>query len=253
MLAIERRQDILELLNEFGSVKVIDLAQRYDVGKETIRRDLKALAEERDISVVYGGAHLYSSSAVQIQEETFISKREQNYEAKREIARRAAEYISPGDVIALNSGSTVECLLDYLQDKTPLSLVTLNVNIAARAATIPGIQVYLPGGQVRNKSGMVIGADSEDFIEKFTISKCFFGVSAISLKRGITHPSMEEVPANRALMAASEQVYLLADSSKFDKHSLYTLASFEELTALFSNDIPSNYEKYLRSLGVELL
>lgn len=252
MLAIERRQDILDLLNQYGSVKVIDLAERYDVGKETIRRDLKALAEESDITVVYGGAHLYSSPAVQIQEETISSKRKLNYEAKDEIARRAVELIQPGDVIALNSGSTVECMLDYLQDKTPLSLVTLNVNIAARASAIPGIQVYLPSGMVRNRSGMIISTDSVEFIEKFTISKCFFGVSAISLKRGITHPRMEEVPANRALMAASEKVYLLADNSKFDKHSLYTLASFEELTAIFTDQLPPNYEKYLRSCGVEL-
>lgn len=255
MLAIERRQEILELLKKKGSVKVTDLAEHYGVGKETIRRDLKEMSKEWNISVVYGGAHLQNSIlGTQIQEETIIQKRAANFEQKNYIAQKAAELIEPGDVIALNSGSTIECIINHLADKVPLSIVTVNVNIAAKAASIPGIEVYLPGGKIRNKSGMIISNDAERYIKEFSINKCFFGISALSLGRQITHPSVEEVSNNRALLSVSEKVYLVADHSKFDKQSLYKMASLEEMTAVITDTEPEEaYINYFHHHGIKLI
>lgn len=255
MLAVERRQEILNLLNKKGSVRVNDLAERYEVGKETIRRDLKVLSEEYGISVVYGGAQLQNKAfGTQIQENTIVQKRALNYELKNQIGKRAAELIEPGDIIALNSGSTVECVLNHIADKTPLSIFTVNVNIAAKAAAIPNVDVYIPGGKVRTKSGMIIGYGTEDYIKQFTVKKCFFGVSAISLGRQITHPSVEEVPNNRALLSISEQVYLLADHTKFDKQSLYQLARLEEMNALITDEEPGElYRAYFSRMGIDVL
>lgn len=255
MLAIERRQEILELINKKGSVRVNDLAEYYDVGKETIRRDLKELSEEYGISVVYGGARLQNGIAGnQIQENHITQKRFLNHDIKDELARKAAELIEPGDIIALNSGSTVECILDHIADKTPLSILTVNVNIAARASLIPGVEVYLPGGKVRSKSGMIINFDAENFIKKFSVKKCFFGVSAISLGNQITHPSMEEVPNNRSLLSISEKVYLMADHTKFDKQSLYKLARLDEMDAILTDQkLPEAYEKYFSKYGIRLI
>ena len=255
MLAVERRQEILELINQKGSVRVNDLAERYEVGKETIRRDLKVLSEEGGISVVYGGAQLQKPSfGTQIQENTIVQKRALNYELKNQIGKRAAELIQPGDIIALNSGSTVECILDHIADKTPLSILTLNVNIAAKAAAIPNVEVYIPGGKIRTKSGMIIGYEAENYLGQFTVTKCFFGVSAISLGRQITHPSVEEVPNNRALLSISEQVYLLADHTKFDKQSLYKMARLEEMnTVVTDQKLDDHYHAYFAKYGIDVL
>lgn len=255
MLAIERRQEILELLKKQGSVKVNDLADHYGVGKETIRRDLKDLSSEWNISVVYGGAHLQNNIlGTQIQEENIVQKRAANYDLKNHIAKKAAELIEPGDVIALNSGSTAECIINYISDKVPLSVITVNVNIAAKAASIPGVDVYLPGGKIRTKSGMIISNDAEKFIREFSINKCFFGVSAISLGRQITHPSVEEVANNRALLSVSEKAYLVADHTKFDKQSLYKLASLEEMTAVITDSEPNEaYAAYFHHNGIEVI
>ncbi|MCI8327051.1 MAG: DeoR/GlpR transcriptional regulator [Lachnospiraceae bacterium] len=257
MLAVERRQEILELLHKKGSVRVNDLAEYYNVGKETIRRDLKALSEEWGISVVYGGAQLQNSShafGTQIQENTMIQKRTLNYDLKNQIGKRAAELIEPGDIIALNSGSTVECVLNHIADKVPLSILTVNVNIAAKAAAIPNVEVYIPGGKIRTKSGMIIGYDAENYIHQFTVKKCFFGVSAISLGRQITHPSVEEVPNNRALLAISEQTYLLADHTKFNKQSLYKLARLDEMnTVITDQGLEDPYCTYFLRNGIDVL
>jgi DeoR/GlpR family transcriptional regulator of sugar metabolism len=255
MLTVERRKFILEKLYRDGSVKVNELAALYGVGGETIRRDLKALASDWDISVVYGGAYLKNKVTVNsVQEDSIVHKRNENFEAKQIIAKKAAELVNPGDIIAINSGSTVEYILDYLGGKTPLSIVTLNVNQAAKASLIPGVEVYLPGGKVRSTSGMTIGPDAGDFIRSFTINKCFFGISAVSLSRGITHPVMEEVPNNRALLSVSDKVYVVADSSKCDKHSLFSMAKLEEVDAfIVDNHFPESYRKYMALNGIEVL
>jgi len=255
MLTIERRKSILDKLYREGSVKVNELAALYGVGGETIRRDLKALAADWDISVVYGGAYLKNRGNVgSVQEENIIHKRKENYEAKQIIAKKAADLVVPGDIIAINSGSTVEYILDYLGGKTPLSILTLNVNQAAKAAMLPGMEVYLPGGKVRSSSGMTIGPDAGDFIRNLTINKCFFGISAVSLSRGITHPVMEEVPNNRALLSVSEKVYVVADSSKCDKLSLYSMAKLDEVDAFIVDDqFPESYRKYMALNGIEVI
>ncbi len=255
MLSVERRQEIMEMLKQKGSVKVSDLVEQYQVGKETIRRDLKALAKEENVEVVYGGAHLTRMlTGTPIREENIVKKREVNAYQKRMIAQRAAELIEPGDVIALNSGSTVECILDYIADKVPLSILTVNVNVAAKAATIPGVDVYMPGGKIRGKSGMVISSEAEEFIKRFTVQKCFFGISAISLGSQITHTCVEEVSNNRALMAGAEEVYILADHMKFDKKSLYKLATFDEMTGIITDQqVNEDYKSYFDTYGVEVM
>lgn len=255
MLTIERRQEILEMLNKKGSVKVSDLVEQYQVGKETIRRDLKALSDQWNVEVVYGGAHLKNlATGTPIKEETIVQKRETNSDLKNEIAKRAAELIEPGDVIALNSGSTVECILNYIADKTPLSILTVNVNIAAKAAMIPGVDVYIPAGKIRGKSGMIISSDAEDYIKRFAVQKCFFGVSAISTGSQITHTCIEEVPNNRSLMSISEKIYVLADHTKFDKKSLCRLARFDEMTGIITDEkVNSSYQAYFDNYGVEVI
>lgn len=252
---IKRRQGILELLSRTGGVKIDTLTQKYKVGKETIRRDLKALAEFHDIAIVYGGAHLRSYAPTNlIHEENIIDKRTINLAMKHIIAKKAVDIISPGDIIALNSGSTVECMLNYLHQKTPLSLITLSVNIAAKAVTIPNIDIYIPGGKIRNTSGSISSIDAEEFIKKFTVNKCFFGISAICMKRAITHPNIEEVMMNRALLSVSDKVYVVADHSKFDKQSLYEFIKFDEFTGIITDDkLPNIYARYFQHNGIEII
>lgn len=255
MLTVERRKEILELLNKKGLVNILELAEQYDVGKETIRRDLKALAKDWNISIVYGGASLKSTlNVTSIQEQTIIQKREANLDLKHKIAQAAVDLIQVGDIIAMNSGSTVECMLAYMDSKVPLSIITTSISIASKASMIPGIEVYIPSGKVRNKSGMIISPNSEAYINNFRVQKCFFGVSAVSLSSHITHPAVEEIANNRALISISEKVYMVADSSKFNKQSLYQLAKLEEMHGIITDKLLDEaYEIYFKDFGIEII
>lgn len=245
MLYVDRRKEILDIIRSGGSAKVADLAKKFSIGEATIRRDLKYLAENYDIQLTYGGAFAKDDNQYNpITEYNIQTKKQQNLEEKKAIAKKAASLIKDGETIALNSGSTVELILDYLEGITHLNIITLSLNVAVKASTIPYVDVYMPGGKLRSYSGAFYGKESEDFLRKFSIDKAFFGVVAISIKDGVTHPVFEEVSSNRILFDISREKYLVADSSKMDKASLVKMANLEEFDGFVVDEHVN--EKYIK-------
>ncbi|MQM72241.1 MAG: DeoR/GlpR transcriptional regulator [Eubacteriaceae bacterium] len=255
MLPVERRKEILNTLLEEGTVKVSQLAEKYGVGVPTIRRDLKALEGQCGVQLMYGGAYIDGSianeNAIELQ---LAQKQVEHIEEKRIIAEKAAELVHDGDTIALNSGSTVEFMLDFLQDKKNITILTLSVNVAVRATTMPEITVYMPGGKLRNISGAFVGTYTNDFIKLFNIDKAFLGVMAVSLKKGVTHSSLEEIETNKTLASVSEHCYLVADYSKFDKIAMSKMFDLSLFDAFIIDDkIPQKYIDYAQNNHIKII
>jgi DeoR/GlpR family transcriptional regulator of sugar metabolism len=252
---INRRKDILNLIFKLGSVKVTALAQQYEVNEATIRRDLKYLSESNNIKLAYGGAYMEEGkTCYSIAEVHLANKRMQNFEEKQVIARKAAMLIKDGETIALNAGSTVEYILDYLENITSLNIVTLCVHVAVKAASLPYVSVYMPGGKMRNSSGVFCGGDSEEFLRKFSVDKCFLGVAAVNLKKGVMHPVFEEIANNRVLLDIAEQKYMLSDSSKLDCVSLASMAELEEFNGfIVDNKFPDVYREFAELNNIEII
>jgi DeoR family transcriptional regulator of aga operon len=228
-------------------VKVTALAKQYEVNEATIRRDLKNLSENHNITLAYGGAFTEEdkTTCYSIAEVHLANKRMQNFEEKQLIARKAAALIKDGETIALNAGSTVEYILDYLENITSLNVITLCVHVAVKAASIPGISIYMPGGKMRNSSGVFYGGDSEAFLRKFSVDKCFIGVAAVNIKKGVMHPVMEEIANNKVLLNIAEKKYIVSDSSKFDCVSLASMAELEEFDGFIVDDnFPEVYKEF---------
>lgn len=255
MLNVDRQKIILNHLYQKGSVKVSKLSEELGVHEETIRRDLKSLAANWDIELIYGGAVLKSHAETpSVQEQKMQSKREYNYEAKQILAQKAAALIKPGETIGLNSGSTVEYILDYLEDKKPLNIVTLNVHIASKALLMDDVEVYLPGGKAWKKSGSMIGPGTAEFIKSFTIDRCFCGVTAVSIGKGISHPNFEEIEGNRAMVEASSKSYVVTDSSKFNQNALFKMIDLEDVDGfIVDEDFPNEYREYMEMHGIEVI
>ena len=147
MLYIERREKILEMLRKSGNVKVSDLVDIFHVDATTIRRDLKALADNEKVKMVYGGAYYINEMSQWPIEDNPDVKRTINIEKKQIVAQKAAKEIKDGDTIILNNGVTAELILDYLPEMKSLNLITQSLIIAQKAVEKQFIDVYLPGGK----------------------------------------------------------------------------------------------------------
>ena len=152
MLYIERREKILEMLRKSGNVKVSDLVDIFHVDATTIRRDLKALADNEKVKMVYGGAYYINEMSQWPIEDNPDVKRTINIEKKQIVAQKAAKEIKDSDTIILNNGVTAELILDYLPEMKSLNLITQSLIIAQKAVEKQFIDVYLPGGKYRKNS-----------------------------------------------------------------------------------------------------
>lgn len=254
MLYVERRQKILEMLTQTGSVKVAELVDIFNVDATTIRRDLKELAKDYDIHVIYGGAYYKKEKASGVIEIDPLEKRMVNLEKKKMIAKKAAALIDNGDTIVLNNGVIAELILEDLGDLESINLITQSLTIAAKATTKPFINLYMPGGKYRPLSGMFYGDLAEDTIRQLSANKIFFGILCVSINNGITHPFIEEISVLRSLLDISQQKYLIADSSKFGKVSLGRVVELEAFDALIVDDeFPDMYREFAELNDIEII
>lgn len=255
MLHVERRKEILNTILREGSVKADALAQKYAVGVPTIRRDLKYLAEEYGVELTYGGAYCKDSLSSQTTVEMNLAQKQlENLDEKRIIAQKAAALVKDGDTIALNSGSTVELVLDYLEDMKNLNVITLSLNVALKALNVKGVNVFMPGGRLRSISGAFYGKNADDFLRQFNIDKAFMGVLAVSIPKGVTHSSLEEIQVNQTLSQISQKCFLMADYTKYDKISLAKMFDLNIFEAFITDGKePEIYREYAKNNGIELL
>jgi DeoR/GlpR family transcriptional regulator of sugar metabolism len=255
MLNVERRDFILQKLINEGSVRISQLAETFGVDSSTVRRDLKSIAEQNDIYLAYGGAFYKKKIKNEgVIEADSQSNRFKNLDKKRVIAQKAAKLVKNGDSIILNCGSTVELMLDYLEELDTINVITLSLNIANRVASMPSVNLYLPGGKFRNFSGMFYGDISAEAVHKLSANKIFVGAMCVCLDHGVTHPIMEEISTLKALIDISQEKYLAADSSKYGKVAVSKLVDLDVFDAIISDgDLPEMYREYCEMKGIELL
>ncbi len=256
MLPVERRQKILELLQTEGVVNGAQLAEIFGVNVATVRRDLRYLADHHGVVVTYGGASLAPESSQPVQgENALIEKEVTNLEAKRTIAQKAAVLVKNGESIALNAGSTVRLILDYLPaNLTSLTVVTLGLNIAVSAASIPYVHLFIPGGHYRHSSQALVGPTAERALGDIHVDRAFLGASAIDMEAGWTHPAYAEAATNQMLMKIARKKYLVCDSSKFDRVAFARVCGLAEFDAFVVDDrFPAHYSEWARANDVEVI
>lgn len=254
-LPFERRNRILGFLQSQGVVRTAALAAALGVDIATVRRDLRALSQDHPIRMVHGGATLTHRAPGVLQEFDLRTKQVTNLGAKRTIARKAAGLINDGETIALNAGSTVALVLDYLPPGlSELTIVTLGLNIAVRAVAVPYVTVFLPGGYYRRSSEALTGPTAVRVLEGIHVDRAFLGAVAVDIDAGWTHPSHIEVDTNQLLVRIAAHPYLLADSTKFDRVSFAKVCDLRDFEALIVDDeLPARYREWAEAHDVAIL
>lgn len=241
MLPTNRRDKILELLQEDGSAKVLDLAKLFKVTEVTIRQDLEKLEKEDLIIREHGGAYLKN---VKDQVQTFSLAHQENLDKKERIASKCMEFIESGDTIILDSGSTTTEVAKKLKGRKGLTVITNALNIALLLGAEPGIEVIVTGGEFKPPTLSLTGQKAADFFKGLHVQKLFLATAGISLKAGLTYPSISDLVVKKAMIDAAEKTYLVADSSKMGKSSFASLGALSLIDYIITD--PGVEKKHLQ-------
>ncbi|MCW3090520.1 MAG: alkaline phosphatase [Ferruginibacter sp.] len=251
MLAAHRREKILELLREDGSAKVLNLAKIFKVTEVTIRQDLEKLEKDGLIIREHGGAYIKN---IQDQVQTFSLVHQENLDKKELIARKCLDYIDSGDTIILDSGTTTTEVAKKLRGMKNLTVITNALNIALMLGAEPGIEVIVTGGEFKPPTLSLTGQKAADFFKGLHVQKLFLATAGISLKAGLTYPSISDLVVKKAMIDASEITYLVADSTKINKSAFASLGALSLIDYIITDaGIEEKHKQVFKDNEIELI
>ncbi|MDQ0475405.1 DeoR/GlpR family DNA-binding transcription regulator [Labrys wisconsinensis] len=234
LAANDRQDDIVTLARAVGRVSVDDLAARFEVSPQTIRKDLNDLCEKRILTRVHGGAIIASS----IENVSYEARKLIGAEEKRRIGRAAAALIPNKSSLFINIGTTTEEVAAGLHAHEGLLVITNNLNVATGLYRNPKIDVIVVGGPVRS-DGAVIGSVAVDLIHKFKVDTAVIGASAIDEDGTLLDFDYEEVKVAQAIIQNARRVILVADRLKFERAAPIRIANLSEVDAFVTDRLPS--------------
>lgn len=251
MLATQRKEKILELLKEDGSAKVNNLARIFKVTEVTIRQDLEKLEREGLVIREHGGVHLKN---VENQVRSFSLSQQKHLKQKEIIANKCLEYIYPGDTIILDSGSTTTEIAKKIMHIKGLTVITNALNIALMLGANPNIEVVMTGGEFKAPTLSLTGQKAADFFNGLNVQKLFLATAGISLKSGLTYPSISDLIVKKAMIDAAETTYLVADSTKFGTSAFASLGALSLIDFIITDEkIDEKYKRVFADNDIELI
>jgi DeoR/GlpR family transcriptional regulator of sugar metabolism len=260
LLAEQRRALILDEVRRRGGVRVNELTRKLGVSDMTVRRDLDALARQGVLEKVHGGAVPVVEASTH--EPGFEAKSGLELTAKEDIARAAAELVTPGTAIALSGGTTTYALAQHLLDVPDLTVVTNSVRVAdvfhaaqRTSGQRQGAATVVLTGGVRTPSDSLVGPVADRAIASLHFDVLFLGVHGISLEAGLSTPNLAEAETNRQLVQSARRVVVVADHTKWGTVGLSSFAALEEVDTLVTDtglptDARREISEHLRRLVV---
>jgi DeoR family transcriptional regulator, aga operon transcriptional repressor len=227
----ERFGRILELLAGDGSVAVGELARDLGVSEATIRRDLRALDEQRLLARAHGGAVAHGT----LYELPVRYRTGRMREEKQQIARAARDRVPDRGVVALTGGTTTTEVARAIADREGLTIVTNALNIAAELAVRQNLKLIVTGGVARSASYELIGPLAEAALEGLNVDVTFVGVDGLDPDAGLTTNSELEASVDHALIARARRAIVVADSSKLGRRALARICALDEIDELITD------------------
>ncbi len=252
MLQAERQANILKLIKEKDFVKIKELEDIFYVTPITIRRDLKELSRQNLIKQVHGGAVDITRLSTSF-EPLYKTKLYSNLEKKQAIAKKAVEFIDSGETIILDSGTTTLQIAIKLKSKRfkDLVIVTNDIKIADELCAVEYLEVIVLGGILRKFLYTLFGSFTIDFLEQIKVNKFFLAADAISKDNGISNANIEEVPIKKLMIQNSQNVILVADSTKFNKNAFCKVCGWEKISSIITDDkISDDYIKFFKEINI---
>lgn len=247
----ERQHQISVLTMELGRVEVADLADRFGVTTETIRRDLSDLQAQQLLRRTHGGAVPWETPGF----EPLVSVRidQQDLEKRRLAERAVAELPETGEII-IDSGSTLTRFAEAIPAAATLRVVTNSLPIAQALVGNDRVDVIVVGGKLRKNTLAMVDAEAVAAIEPLSVDTLFISSDAASVERGLTTPYREEAALKQAMIASARRVVALVDHSKIGHDHFIRFAAWSDVDILVTNsEVDASAVAAIEGLGTRVL
>ena len=233
-----------------GQCLTHELAQRFGVSGETIRRDIAHLAEAGRLRRMHGGARALPAPF----EGRFASRLRRHIAEKRRIAEKLAAAIGEGQTLFMDTGSTTLIGAEALASRSDLVVITNSIRIAEGLGQGAGqADLHLLGGRYRADNAQTIGEGAVRELSRFQADIAVLTVGSLT-RSGAADFSAEEAEVARAMIGAARAVWILADHSKFEKHAPFRLCPLEKIDLLITGQPPKPaLARALEKAGVKIL
>ncbi len=231
----DRFEHIMAALRVGSSVRIADLAARFGVSTETVRRDLDELSRQGLVDRTYGGA----APAAAFREPTFDERARERVAERRRIGACAAEMIEDGDVLMVDSGSTTVHFAQRLAAAAPRVTVLTNcLGVALALGPLAETRVVLCPGDYRVQEGGVFGPETAAFLQRFRATKAIIGASGLTVE-GPVELDSAATWVKRSMIERAARRFLLIDESKLDALSIETVCPLDQIDDLVTSAPPS--------------
>ena len=251
MLAIERRNAILEKLQAERRVVVSELSQIYKVSEETIRRDLEKLENDGFVIKSYGGAVINENANVDL---PFNIRKKRNVISKQKIAEVISSRIKDGTSIMLDASSTAVYIAKALKERKNLTLITNSIEILIEMFDTPNVNVLSTGGAMREGSFALVGPQTDKMLKSYHVDVATVSAKGFDLETGMT--DTEELHANnkKTMLHAGREKVLAVDSSKFGKTAFTEIGTLEDISMVVTDAKPDEvWLQAFKEYGIECI
>lgn len=244
MLAIERRNAILEKLQAERRVVVSELSILYDVSEETIRRDLEKLENEGYVIKSYGGAVLNENANLDL---PFNIRKNKNVVGKQKIADIISQTIHDGDFLFLDASSTAVAIAKNIKGKKGLTIITNSLEIAIELLDVPECKVISTGGEIVSTAFGLVGHVTDKTIRSYYVDKAIISSKGFDLEKGFTDSDERHANNKRSMLESARVKILAIDSSKFDRVSFAKIGDLRDITMIVTDARPE--DKWLKKFA----
>lgn len=250
------RTERIDLLESYilknKTVSLDTLCTKFNVSKNTVRRDVDALVKKGIIKKVYGGVTALDSGNVIPKLLPYSERGIRFTKEKDAICQMAAQFIEDQDTIYIDTGTTCLNLIDYIAEKE-CTILTNSLQLFWKAVQYPRLNIISMPGKLNRETLSFAGTEVTDYLKTYNITKAFMACTGVTQKNGLTNATTEEYIVKKAVLENSAQSFLLADHSKFGKVSLMTYWSLEDIGHIITDaPLDEEYELFCQENHIQV-
>ena len=251
MLAVERKNRILAILQTDKRVVVGELSKQFNVSEETIRRDLEKLEKEGLVVKAYGGAVLNENTQSDM---PLAVRKRTNVIGKQKIAEICAGFIKDNSSLMLDCSSTALFIAKRIKERKNMTVITNSVEILLELKDLKNWKIFSSGGLLGEESLALVGIQADKMIRCFHVTTSIISCKGFNIEKGFTDSNDMHASTKHAMLENCDKRVLAVDSSKFNRIAFNVVGNLKDIDVIVT-DVrpPENWMERFRQAGVKCL